>query len=362
MARILYGVAGEGFGHCSRAHLIGQRLLDAGHDVMFVGFNKAPLYLRQVFGDRAREILGLSFEYHRGHISQWKTFERNLLRFPRIVRHNRRFFRTEMDRFGPDLVLSDFEPFSAWWAWRNRVPLVSVDNEHVLTHCRLDPIRRQGVSRLIARSVTRCYAFRAEAYVVLNFFHVPVLGRSVFLAPPVVRPIVTELSSTEGDTLLVYASTGQGRNELMEVLQQFPRQRFLVYGFDLCAERGHCTFKPRSTEGFLQDLAGCRGVIASAGFSLISECMVLRKKMLLVPVDGQYEQRINASYVEKLSLGVWSRRLTSDAIERFLDHLEHPAPMHPDILWPDNERFFGVFQEALNPLHLPLAIGLGPRT
>jgi uncharacterized protein (TIGR00661 family) len=361
MARILYGVAGEGFGHCSRAHLIGQRLLDAGHDVMFVGFNKAPLYLRQVFGDRAREILGLSFEYHRGHISPWRTFERNLLRFPGIVRRNRRFFRREMDRFGSDLVLSDFEPFSAWWAWRNRVPLVSVDNEHVLTHCRLAPLQGQGISRLIARSVTRCYAFRAEAYVVLNFFHVPVLGRSVFLAPPVVRSIVTELPSTEKDYLLVYASTGQGYNELMEVLQQFPRQRFLIYGFDLCTEQGHCTFKRRSTEGFLEDLAGCRGVIASAGFSLISECMVLKKRMLLVPVDGQYEQRVNASYAEKLGLGVWSHRLTPAAVSRFLDHLVCPIPMHPDILWPDNERFFGILQGALGRLSLPQGVGLDPR-
>ncbi len=350
MARILYGVAGEGFGHCSRAHLIGRRLLEAGHGVLFVGFDKAPLYLGQVFGDRAKEIRGLSFEYHRGHISRWKTFERNLLRFPGIARSNLRFFRMEMDRFGPDLVLSDFEPFSAWWAWRNRVPLVSVDNEHVLTHCRLHPLEGQTISRWIAKSVTRCYAFRADAYLIFNFFDVPVLGPSVSLAPPVVRSVVTELSPTEGDTFLVYASTGQGREELMEVLRQFPRQRFWIYGFDLDAQEGHCTFKRRSTEGFLKDLARCRGVIASAGFSLISECMVLRKRMLLIPVDGQYEQRINATYIEKLGLGVWSRRLTPASLLRFMDQLDRPISTHPEILWPDNERFFEIFQGVLDGL------------
>jgi len=37
MAKIIYAVAGEGFGHSSRSHLIGQRFIDAGHDVMFAG-------------------------------------------------------------------------------------------------------------------------------------------------------------------------------------------------------------------------------------------------------------------------------------------------------------------------------------
>ena len=57
MARIIYGVAGEGFGHSSRSHLIGQRLLDSGHDVMFVGYRKSLAYLKQYFGERVREIL-----------------------------------------------------------------------------------------------------------------------------------------------------------------------------------------------------------------------------------------------------------------------------------------------------------------
>jgi len=33
MARIIYAVAGEGFGHSSRSHLIGQRLLEANISV-----------------------------------------------------------------------------------------------------------------------------------------------------------------------------------------------------------------------------------------------------------------------------------------------------------------------------------------
>ena len=49
MARIIYGVAGEGFGHSSRSHLIGQRLIDAGHDgkVIVASLLPAGLFMIQ---------------------------------------------------------------------------------------------------------------------------------------------------------------------------------------------------------------------------------------------------------------------------------------------------------------------------
>jgi uncharacterized protein (TIGR00661 family) len=362
MARILYGVAGEGFGHCSRAHLIGQHLLDAGHDVRFVGFGKAPSYLGRVFGERAREIEGLSFEYRRGRISQWRTFTKNLVRFPHILGQNRRLLRSALAGFAPDIVLSDFEPFSAWWAWMNHVPLVSVDNEHVLTRCRLEHVRSQTLSRVIAHSVIHSYVVRADAYVVLNFFKAPLKGPAAVLAPPVVRTEVARLRPSRGDYLVVYISTGQGRDALQAVLDEFPRERFVIYGFDEAAQRGHCTFKRISTEGFLLDLAGSRGVIASAGFSLLSECMTLGKGMLLVPVAGQYEQGLNARYAERLGLGVWSRRLTPASLSRFLSWLDRPVPPHPDVLWPDNERFFAVLHGVLDTVAFSARGTQPPRT
>jgi uncharacterized protein (TIGR00661 family) len=362
MSRILYGVAGEGLGHCSRAHLIGRHLLDTGHDVRFVGFGKAPAYLGEVFGDRVKAIQGLSFEYTQGRISQWRTFTHNLVRVPGIVRQNRRLFRSVMEGFTPDVVLSDFEPFSAWWAWTNHVPLVSLDNEHVLTRCRLKHPWGQILSRTIAQSIIRSYVVHADAYVVLNFFKAPVRGRRVVLAPPVVREKVTQLRPSRGDYLLVYVSTGQGRDSLQAVLDRFPDQRFVIYGFDVYAEQGHCTFKRVSTEGFLTDLAGSGGIIASAGFSLLSECMMLGKQVLLVPVAGQYEQGINARYAERLGLGLWTRQLDPEAVSRFLTHVSRPVNAHPDVLWPDNRRFFALLQGVLDRLTVSGSGTRPPRT
>ena len=358
MAKIIYAVAGEGFGHSSRSHLIGQRLIDAGHDCIFVGSQKSLLYLKQYFGELVKEIFGLSFAFVNGRIDKSETLKRNLLKLPEGNRQNDELFKKHFEPSEPDLVISDFEPFSAWWAWRNRVPFISIDHEHVLTLCKLEHPSRNWFSRITASVVTECHYVGAVAYIIVNFFEAPLRVDSAVLAPPIVRPVVSSLKARAGEHILLYSTTGEDEEQLRQVLDKFGEQKFYVYGFGKSAEYNNCIFKKRSTEGFLADLAGARGVIASAGFSLISECMYLKKKMLLLPLAGQYEQIINAHYVQKLGLGISSEKLDEAIIARFLDELDKPMPSDERIIWPDNDRFFQILQEVLNRLHNPISIAL----
>jgi len=356
MAKIIYGVAGEGFGHSSRSHLIGQRLIDAGHDVMFVGSRKSLVYLKQYFGERVKEIFGLSFAYQNGRIDKSETLKRNLLNLPEGNKQNDELFRQFFEPFEPELVISDFEPFSAWWAWRNRVPFISIDHEHMLTLCELEHPHKSWFSRLTSSVVTKCHYVGAVAHIVINFFKSRLRIDSGVLAPPIVRPAVAALEKREDAHILLYSTTGKGKEELREVLCKFGSRKFYVYGFDESTEVNNCIFKKRSTEGFLADLAGARGVIASAGFSLISECMYLKKKMLLLPLAGQYEQIINAHYIQKLGLGISSEELDEETLARFLNQLDKPMPSDERIIWPDNDKFFEILQQALNSLHNPISI------
>jgi UDP-N-acetylglucosamine:LPS N-acetylglucosamine transferase len=78
--------------------------------------------------------------------------------------------------------------------------------------------------------------------------------------------------------------------------------------------------------------------------------------MLLVPLAGQYEQVINARYVEKLGLGVWSKQVDESTVSRFLDRIAEPMPRDGRILWPDNEKFLETLQGVLSRLDTPVRI------
>ena len=84
--------------------------------------------------------------------------------------------------------------------------------------------------------------------------------------------------------------------------------------------------------------------------------MYLKKKMLLLPLSGQYEQMINAHYVQKLGLGTSAKALDKKALTQFLEELDKPLPDDKRILWPDNDKFFEILQNTFNKLHMPIVI------
>ena len=356
MARIIYAVAGEGFGHSSRAHLIGERLIEGGNDVIFAASEKSLVYLRQYFGQRVKPGFGLSFAYRNGRVKALGTVKKNLFKFPSAVRESKELFRKHLRDFEPDIVLTDFEPITAWWAFVKRVPFVSIDNEHLLTVCRLEHKLKNIWPRFTSYVVTKSYYFGADKYIVLNFFAAPLKINNACLAPPIVRPIVTQLNPSSNSSIVYYTTIAYGKEKLLKTFGKFRSEKFIIYGFDIDEERDNCIFKKRSTEGFLTDVAASSGVIASAGFSLISECLYLKKKMLLLPVAGQYEQIVNAEYVEKFGLGIKADRLNEHNLKRFLNSLEKPMGRDERILWPDNEKFFAILQDTFNSMNLPIKV------
>jgi hypothetical protein len=148
---------------------------------MFVGSQKSLLYLKQYFGERVKEVFGLSFAFEGERIDKSETLKRNLLKLPEANRQNDELFKKHFEPFEPELMVSDFEPFSAWWAWRKNVPFISIDHEHMLTLCKLDHPVKNWFSRLTASVVTECHYVGAVVYIVINFFRVPLridrLGR-----------------------------------------------------------------------------------------------------------------------------------------------------------------------------------------
>lgn len=358
MARILYGVAGEGFGHSTRSELLGRRLINAGHDVLFAASQKSLRYLLPTFEPQVRNVHGLFFYYHGGRIKPIQTLFRNIAKFPRGHRVNRRLFKEDVKAFKPDLVISDFEPFSAWWACRNKVPCVSIDNEHFLTCCKLEKERAYWKERWMANIVTRGYHAFADAYLIPSFFNVPVHNKSARLTPPVVRDTVMRIKPSDGDHVIVY-STDAGkiqRERIFNVVRQFGTYRFYIYGFDEDVQVENCTFKKNSTKGFLTDLASCRGVVATAGFSLLSECLYFRKSMLLMPVQDQYEQLINSYYVEKLGCGERTDALTAACFEKYISKLNVYNFDHPDLVCTDNKTYFSIVDKTFTDLGFDLGL------
>lgn len=321
MAKILYAASGDGYGHAVRAHAVGQGLLERGHDVQFVSCNKTVRYLEQHFPDRIHNVFGLLSVYIDGNHAPLRTVLSNIRRAATDLAPSNRAIKTLLKTYKPDLVITDFEPFTAMWARRYGIPFVSLDNQHLLTHCRLDRPGGFWGDLLSAYLIIRLYYGSAKRYLITSFIDAPIRFQPTTLIGPILRPKVYEKNKSEGNYLVAYNMTG-GSNDIRDQLELFDRLPIRAYGFDTVGNGRHVTYKAFDEAGFLDDLAGCAGVIATAGHGLVSECLHFEKPMMLIPIPKQYEQRINAHHVQKIGVGVTHDRLHLGAMEDFVDRLD----------------------------------------
>jgi uncharacterized protein (TIGR00661 family) len=163
----------------------------------------------------------------------------------------------------------------------------------------------------------------------------------------VVRPVVQSIELTRGEHV-VCMSDASRKGDLITMLNAFHDQQFRVYAFDVAQNLGNCEFKKTSTMGFLQDLRNCTGVIATAGFALLSECLDFRKRMLVPPIQVQCEQMINARYAERLGVVLHHTSLNAATLVEHLDAIEQLIPNDRRILWPDNRGFFDLMHRTLH--------------
>jgi uncharacterized protein (TIGR00661 family) len=218
-----------------------------------------------------------------------------------------------------DVVITDFEPISCHVGHKLDLPIITIDNQHLLTDAEITYPREYRREAAATKLVTRLMTPRADAYLVISFFQARVKKKKTFLFPPILRDEVLRATPTNEDFVLVYVTSVA--TELTDILKSV-RQRFVCYGFNREGKDGNLEFRKPGLDTFLQDLSACRAVIANAGFSLISEALYLRKPYLAWPVKRQFEQIFNAYYIGKTGYGAYWEDLNRERVESFLFNLD----------------------------------------
>jgi uncharacterized protein (TIGR00661 family) len=319
--RILYGINGEGMGHATRSLVVIGHLLERGDDVRVVASGTAYAFLRSRL-PRVDEILGPSFVLRDGEIRRWATLGHSVAGAPHQLPATVRHWLAVVDDWRPDVVVTDFEPLAGVYARAAHVPLVSVDNIHMIDRCLHDGgiIGVERVDYALARAVTRAMIPPAGDYVITTFFQPPVLYRRTTLVPPIVRPEVVAARPEDGDHLVVYSS---GSPALLAALREsgIPCRVYGMRDGPAGTRDGVLEFRPRSEDGFLEDLRTARGVVTGGGFSLLSEAIYLGKPVLSVPLRGQFEQLMNARYLEREGYGLYAPASGPPSLREFVRRL-----------------------------------------
>ena len=325
--RILYGVVGEGMGHAIRSRVVLDELVKQ-HDVQVVVSGRAHDYLAKRAGDHlaVKKIWGFTIVTEDNEVRNFRTLLANVKGaltggWPRNIKA----YFDIADHFKPDAVISDFESWSYLYGVNHMLPVISVDNMQIVNRCthEKDVLAGHEASFQIAKGVIKAKVPGAYHYLITSFFFPPIRKRRTSLHPPILRPEILAARPEPGAHLLVY-QTYTTNQELPEILQRLGVE-CRIYGLrrDLKEEvrEGNLVYKPFSEDGFIDDLRTARGVVASGGFTLMGEAVYLHRPMLAEPVAKQFEQILNARYLQKEGYGLHAESLTEAKLREFLSRI-----------------------------------------
>ncbi|MES2377304.1 MAG: glycosyltransferase family protein [Bacteroidota bacterium] len=298
--KILYAIQGTGNGHISRAREIAPLLQKYGELDLLVSGTEAEVTLAQPL---KYKFHGISFVFGtNGGVDKWATYK--IMNLPQMWRDMHSLPLKEYD-----LIINDFEPVSAWACKLQRISSVSLSHQ-----CSF-------VSPNTPRPRTSPFSY--GAWLLKNYsptthhigFHFQ--RYADFIHTPVIRSEIRNLQTTNLGHYTVYLPAYDDK-KLAALLKQtdvhwhiFSKRQKTAY------TDGNVQVIPVNNEGFNVSLASCDGLLTGGGFEGPAEALFLQKKVMMIPMLGQYEQQCNALAASKLGVPVLQ---TID--DHFVQHLK----------------------------------------
>jgi len=348
MAKIWYSVFGEGYGHATRSTAIIEEL-QKNHKLLITGFNKSYIYLKERFPEETHKLEGPGFVYKDNKVSVGRTVWEFSKAFPRQSTKNISHAFNLIKRFKPDLIISDFEPTSHYLAYFLRIPIIGIDNMSVLSKCKIDVKKGDRLDYFYAKRVINLFTPSRGYHLILTLKKFKIKKDNVFLFSPVLRKKILNSKSKGGDFILVYQTTQANFKKLIKDFKKI-KKSFIIYGTNENRKDKNLLFKKFNESGFIRDLSCCEAVIMTGGFTTISEAVYLKKPMLIVPAENQFEQKFNGVTVKEMKIGDCEKSLDKAKISSFIKNISfYKKNLEKIGIW-NNDALINKIEELIKEL------------
>ena len=316
---VFYCVCGEGMGHSIRTGVIVDRLKEK-YDIYIFTHGNAYDYLNSKF-DNVYKIGGFNTVYINNKVDNVKTLVSALKRNPQNMRSSYEELYKKAKELSPDVIVTDFEIYSTYVSKLLNIPLISLDNMHIITQADISYPQNQRLEMLKAKAVIKTYVVKPKIHIITSFFYPKVRGNHhAVIYPPIIREDILKLEPTEEDHIIVY-QTSKESVKLVKRLKALKDEKFIVYGFNKEEVDGNLTYKLFNEDVFYDDLASAKAVVCNGGFTFISEAITLKKPIYSVPAKGNFEQVLNGYYVQRLGYGEYHEVMSVNRLAKFLKKL-----------------------------------------
>jgi len=309
--KILYAIQGTGNGHLSRARDIIPILQQKGElDILVSGIQadvELPYPVKYKFK-------GLSFIFGKnGGVDLVATYRKgNLKQLYKEIKS------LPVEEY--DLVINDFEPVSAWACKVKHKECIGLSHQAAVINKKSPKPKKKDI---VGKAVLHNYAPVTAAY----GFHFGAYDKNIFT--PVIRGQVRNAKPENKDHYTVYLPA-YSDEKIIKVLGEIKDTNWQVFSKHSKKEyqEKNIHIRPINNDDFIESLISCTGILCGAGFETPAEALYLKKKLMAIPMKGQYEQQCNAAALKTMGVPV-IKSLKKKHLDKIKD-------------WVDSKQFIAV--------------------
>jgi uncharacterized protein (TIGR00661 family) len=283
--KILYSIQATGNGHISRAMELLPHLQAYGMVDIFLSGANSSLSLDAPVKYRSN---GLSLFYTcTGGLDYWK-----IMKGCQPLKLRKEIQELPVEKY--DLVINDFEYITAASCTKKKIPSVQFGHQASFQSAHTP---RPASKIQTGEWILKNYA-RATHHVGLHFEKY-----DEFIFQPVVKKELLNAYPSDNNYITVYLPS-YCEPQLKNIFHPLKEFSFQVFSRETSQPKrnNNIQFLPVNRGLFNQSLIHCTGVITGSGFETPAEAIHLGKKIISVPIRGQYEQLCNAAALEKLGI------------------------------------------------------------
>lgn len=314
--KILYAIQGTGNGHLSRAREIIPILQKKGDLDLLISGTQADVELPFPVKYRFK---GLCFIFgKKGGVDVMATYRKsNLKRLYAEIKS------LPVEKY--DLVISDFEPVSAWACRRKNKRCIGLSHQAAVIHKKAPKPEK---SDLIGKAILHNYAPVSLSY----GFHFANYDEEIFT--PVIRSEIRNPAAETKPHYTVYLPAYSDKRIIrnLSVMKDIQWEVFSKHSRQTY-RHGNIYIRPIENDAFIESFISCTGILCGAGFETPAEALYLRKKLLVIPMKGQYEQQCNAAALAGMGVPVLKslKEKHQKKIRAWIDHPQFIPVNYPDI-------------------------------
>ncbi|SFU18265.1 conserved hypothetical protein [Algoriphagus locisalis] len=328
--KFVFIVQGEGRGHMTQAIAFSNMLKKQGHELagVIVGKSKrraipefftreiaAPIHLVESPNfacDKAEKkiLIGKTI---RQNLTKAATFWRSLKEIHEVVQTGQ-----------PDIILNFYDLLGGLYngIFRPKVEYWVIGHQYLIHHPEFQFAPSKGQDKFFFKFNTRMTALGASQKLALSFYELESTDQ-ITVVPPLLREQVKNLTPTSGDFYLTYMVNSGYGDEVISFAKANPQLNIRAYWDKKDAAETeqrlpNLSFHKVHDQNFLRDMAACKGLVSTAGFESICEAMYLGKPVMVIPVEGQYEQACNALDTVHSGAGIASDNFDFAQLEKMI--------------------------------------------